>query len=41
MLYLSLCHNFKKGEIYNISDDKPSASNKEIIHCMALKLLGV
>ena len=31
--------NFKKGEIYNISDDKP-ASNKEVI-MYAIKLLGV
>ncbi len=31
--------NFKKGEIYNISDDKP-ASNKEVI-MYGIKLLGV
>ena len=31
--------NFKKGEIYNISDDKP-ASNKEVI-MYGMKLLGV
>ena len=31
--------NFKKGEIYNISDDKP-ASNKEVI-MYAINLLGV
>ena len=31
--------NFKKGEIYNISDDKP-ASNKEVI-MHGIKLLGV
>ena len=32
-------NNFKKGEIYNISDDKP-ASNKEVI-MYGIKLLGV
>ena len=31
--------NFKTGEIYNISDDKP-ASNKEVI-MYGIKLLGV
>ena len=31
--------NFKKGEIYNISDDKP-ASNKEVI-MYGIKLLGI
>ena len=38
VLFKSL-DNFKKGEIYNISDDKP-ASNKEVI-MYAIKLLGV
>ena len=37
-LFKSL-NNFKKGEIYNISDDKP-ASNKEVI-MYGIKLLGV
>ncbi len=37
-LFKSL-ENFKKGEIYNISDDKP-ASNKEVI-MYGIKLLGV
>ena len=31
--------NFKDGEIYNISDDKP-ASNKEVI-MYGIKLLGI
>ena len=38
VLFKSL-DNFKKGEIYNISDDKP-ASNKEVI-MYGIKLLGV
>ena len=38
VLFKSL-ENFKKGEIYNISDDKPSSNEEVIMH--GIKLLGI
>ena len=38
VLYKSL-NNFKKGEIYNISDDRPASNEEIIMH--GIKLLGL